>query len=220
AGNIAGANGTFFHSDLSIANRAGVSQRIAIAFLRRGVNSGSDSVTIMTLSANSVTDIDDFVASKLNKTDLGALLISGENADGSIDATALLDATSRIWTAQPGSAGTVSQSLSAIPIDDVIADSYALGLKQDSRFRTNVGFVNTSGNTRNFNVTVRGTSGTTTMTAQTVPYSMNQVAIPAGNWGDLSLLVGTSATDLDWWSAYGTTVDNVTGDGWVSHAHH
>ena len=51
-------------------------------------------------------------------------------------------------------------------------------------------------------------------------YVGNQVSIPAGNWGNLSLLVGTAASDFDWWSAYGTTVDNVTGDGWVSHAHH
>src|SRR2546428_3114337 len=150
AGNIAGANGTFFHSDLSIANRRSVAQVISVAFLRRNTNSGSDTLTTMSLPASSVTDIDDFVGTRLGKTDLGAILVVGQTAAGGIGSSALLDGFSRIWTPQPGSTGTVSQSLSSIPVNDVIADSFALGLKQDSRFRTNVGVVNTSGNTRNF----------------------------------------------------------------------
>jgi len=220
AGNVQGAGNTFFHSDISIINTRLVSQRITIAFLRQNTNSGSDPVTVMTLPANSVTDIDDFVASKLGRTGIGALVVSGTNPDGSIDTSASLDGFSRIWTPQPGSSGTVSQSLSSVPLDDVIADSWALGLKQDARFRTNVGAVNTSGNPRTFTITVKGSGGTTTATMTAAPYSMSQQSLPAGNWGNLSLTIGTALTDLDWWTAYGTTVDNVTGDGWVSHAHH
>ena len=220
AGNAQGGGGTFFHSDLSIYNQRSTAQRISVAFLRQGTNSGNDPVTVMTVSANSVADVDDFVATKLGRTGIGSLVISGTNSDGSVDTNAMLDGFSRIWTPQPGSSGTVSQSLSSTPLTDVIADSYALGLKQDSRFRTNVGLVNTSANTRAFTIVVNGTNGTATTSQSIPPYSMNQVPIPAGNWGNLSLTVGTAASDFDWWSAYGTTADNVTGDGWVSHLHH
>ncbi len=220
AGNAQGANGTWWHSDLSIANLASVAQPIMIVFLRQGVDSGNDPVSSMTLPPDSVTNIDDFIASKLNKTGIGALLISGATSTGGVDSSALLDGFARIWTPQPGSNGTVSQSLSSIPVQDVILDSYALGLKQNSQFRTNVGVVNTSANSRTFNIDINYSGGTASMTMTTPPYSMNQQSITAGNWGNLSIMVGTPLSDIDWWSAYAATVDNVTGDGWSSHAHH
>jgi len=46
---------------------------------------------------------------------------------------------------------------------------------------------------------------------------MKQVALPAGNYGDLLVSISTTATGF-WWSAYGASVDNISGDGWVSHA--
>jgi len=70
-----------------------------------------------------------------------------------------------------------------------------------------------------FTINIVGTNGNTSFTQNVQPFSMEQVPIPAGNWGDLYLRIDSAASNFNFWTAYGTSVDNVTGDGWVSHVH-
>ena len=118
----------------------------------------------------------------------------------------------RIWTPQPGSTGTVSQSFPAVSLFDSVDNftAFALGLRQDASYRTNVGVVNLDSAVHTWTITSLNTNAT--MTLQTgVPASF------AGTSGNLSLTYDVPDTNFTW-SAYASSVDNVTGDGWVSRA--
>ncbi|MGH7485716.1 MAG: hypothetical protein ACRD3J_19405 [Thermoanaerobaculia bacterium] len=219
-GNLQGSNGTFFKSDVTIANRRSVAQIVSIGFLQRGVNNGSSQVLNFTIGAN-ITDIErDFVGSVLGKIGvLGTLLVVARTSSGAIDTTAQIDGFSRIWTPQPGSSGTVSQAFESIDIQDNLPTSYGYGLRQDESFRTNVGLVNLYDTPNTFTVAIVGLRGSNSFTQTVQPYSMEQPSLPSGIYGDCYIRISTSSTNFNWWSAYGTSVDNVTGDGWVSHVH-
>ncbi|HEX3580907.1 MAG TPA: hypothetical protein VH087_04035 [Thermoanaerobaculia bacterium] len=219
AGSLPGNFGTFFRSDFALSNSRSTPQRISVGWIARGVNNGSSPVQYFTLPASTVDFEHDFVASVLGKSGLGSVIVIAVDSAGNIDTSASIDCFSRIYTTQPSTNGTMSQDFPAIDLKDNLATSYAYGLRQDANFRTNVGLVNVYGDPQQFTVRVIGIFGSTTFTVNVQPYSMDQVALPTGNWGDLSLQVSTSLSNFNWWTAYGSTVDNRTGDGWVSHVH-
>jgi hypothetical protein len=220
AGNLQGSNGTFFKSDVTIANRRSVAQIVSVAFLQRGVNNGSATVQNFSIPANVTTFESDFVGRILGKSGvLGTLFVVARTANGDIDTAAQIDGFSRIWTPQPGSAGTVSQAFESIDLQDNLATSYGYGLRQDESFRTNVGLVNLYDTPNTFTVAVVGSRGSNSFTQTVQPYSMEQPSLPAGVYGDCYLRITSGPSNFNWWSAYGTSVDNVTGDGWVSHVH-
>jgi len=228
AGSLAGSNGTFFKSDVTIANRRAVPQVISIGYLARGVNNGSNPVQKFTIPANTTTIDNDFIGTVLGKSGLGTLLViavTSTAAGAPIDDNAEIDGFSRIWTPQPiqpgasSSIGTVSQAFESIDIEDSLATSYGYGLKQDANFRTNVGMVNLYEVANTFTINIVGSGGNTSFNQTVQPYSMEQPSVPAGNWGDFYVRITSAASNFNWWSAYGTSVDNRTGDGWVSHVH-
>jgi hypothetical protein len=220
AGSVQGANGTFFKSDVTIANRRATPQIISVGFLKRGVNNGSAPVQNFTLPAN-FTDVErDFIGTTLGESGLGTILVVAKTSTATnspVDTNASIDGFSRIWTPQPGSAGSVSQSFEAISIEETALNRWAYGVRHDESFRTNVGIVNLSSVDITFNVQVIGLRGSTSFPQLVHAFSMEQVGVPAGIYGD-GFVFFTGATDIIW-SAYGTSVDNVTGDGWVTHAH-
>jgi hypothetical protein len=219
-GNLQGSNGTYFKSDVTIANRRSVAQIVSIGFFQRGLNNGSASVQNFVLDPNSTSINSDFVGRVLGKTGvLGTLLVVARTATGAIDTAAEIDGFSRIWTPQPGSAGTVSQAFESIDVQDNLPTSYGYGLRQDEAFRTNVGLVNLYDTPNTFTVAVIGLRGSTSFNQTVQPYSMEQPSLPAGVYGDCYIRVTSALLNFNWWSAYGTSVDNVTGDGWVSHVH-
>lgn len=219
AGNVQGSNGTFFRSDVTIANRRLQDQIISVGFIVRGADNTNAPLQRFTISANSTSINNDFIGQKLGKTGLGSILVIAETSTGAVDTDASIDGFSRIWTPQPGSTGTVSQSFEAIDLEDSLATSYGYGLRQDSSFRTNVGLVNLNSTSNTFTIFLNGTGGQTTFTQTVKPNSMEQISVPAGNWGDFYIRISSDPANFNWWSAYGTSVDNVTGDGWVSHVH-
>lgn len=219
AGNLQGGNGTFFKSDVTIANRRAVAQNISVLWFARGVNNGSATAQNFSIPANTTVIERDFVGNRLGKTGLGAILVVGRDVAGNIDENAELDGFSRIWTPQPGSAGTVSQEFGSVELEDSLATSYGYGLRQDSAFRTNIGFVNIWSTPNTYTVNIIGTGGNTTFNQNVQAYSMEQVSAPAGAWGDFFIVVASAASNFNWWTAYAASTDNVTGDGWVSHVH-
>ncbi len=148
------------------------------------------------------------------------MLVSGVTASGSFDSGANLDGFSRIWTNQPGAQGTVSLAFPSVALFDSYGNaySYALGLRHDASYRTNVGIVNLDPTPHTWTVTVNGDQGPLVNFNVAVDgTSMKQVPVPAGVYGNLLLaLIPDSNNAL--WSAYGASADNITGDGWVSHA--
>jgi hypothetical protein len=142
-----------------------------------------------------------------------------------VDTNAKLLGLFRIWTQQPGSAGTVSFGAWGPPSDNIhgLNGAIALGLRQNAAFRTNVGLVNLDPvNTRSWAVTFRAGGAPITQTITLLPLSMQLVAVPATvtptTNGYLSVTYvpfDTPGTDFRW-SAFGVTADNVTGDSWLS----
>lgn len=222
AGSVAGSNGTFFKSDLTIGNFNGTTQNIAVGWLQTGKDNSKAPLTYFTVPANSIVTINDFVGTTLKTSGLGALLILAVDAGGqNTDTEAFIDGFSRIWTPQPGSAGTVSQSFPSVSLFDSADNftAFAIGLRQDSSFRTNVGVVNLDTAPHTWTITSLNATGKSfTMTVP--PYSLAQTGVPAdfgGTGGNLSVTFDVPDTQF-FWSAYASSVDNVTGDGWVSRA--
>jgi len=93
---------------------------------------------------------------------------------------------------------------------------YGLGLRHDSQYRTNVGIVNTDSVARTWTVGINGLHGSGSFTITVPAVSMKQVAVPNALYGDLVITLQSDGVGF-WWSAYGASVDNITGDGWVAH---
>lgn len=222
AGNTGGGGGTYFRSDVAFNNDRLEDQTIAIGWLAQGQNNCSAPLQYFELAANSVTIADDFVNRSLGKQGLGGVLVLGVDSVGNLDEDAEIDGYSRIWTPQPGSpSGTTSQNFSAIAVQDSLGSLPAtlMGLKQNAQFRTNVGVVNMDNvNAHTWTFTSIFTRVATTVTAQ--PCGMMLVGA-AGNsgspTGNAAFTVKTNDSGF-WWSGFGSSTDNTTGDGWVSRA--
>ena len=220
AGSVQGAGGTFFKSDGMLVNHRNASQRITMGWIAQGVNNASRPVVPFQLNAVTPYTLEDFVTTSLHESGLGAVLVSGTLASGNADSNALLDGFSRIWTPQPGAQGTVSIAFPSISVLDSLGNAfaYAIGLRHDAGFRTNVGIVNLDNQAHTWTVSVNGQTGLMTSFSVTVEgISMRQVSIPAGEYKILLIALAPDVNGF-WWSAYAASVDNITGDGWVSHA--
>jgi len=219
AGSAAGANGTFFRSDIMVANFASHDQQVSLQWLPQGTSGSGIAAKIVTVHANSVFRSADFVSDYLGQTGLGAIVISGITTSGQLDNTATLSVSSRIWTPQPGSAGTTSQSFPAIPLSAINAPANVvlLGLGgEDARanYRVNAGIVNLDPiNDQTFLLTTPSINQVVVVH----PMSMQQVLV-AADFPPTDVLsiqnTTTAATRSSRWIAYGSTVDNITGDAW------
>jgi hypothetical protein len=221
AGSLAGANGTFFRSDVTLINYASTPEDVIALFWPAG-QSTPPSVSAgvrLTLQASKAVTYTDFVATVLNKGGLGAILFFGVKGS-SIDANAAIDGLSRIYTKQPGAEGTVSQEFPPVDVYNLlVADqSASLGLRQDDSFRTNFGIVNADKIPHTVHVTAIGERLTKDTTITVPAYGMVQSSIPAGDYGALTVVfdITDSGGASIAWVAYASSTDNITGDGWVS----
>lgn len=220
AGSVAGANGTFFHSDITLLNYRNADQRVAFQWLPEGATTTTAPI-FMTVHALSGVVSEDFVGQILQLNGLGSLIVSGVNPDGTPDPNAQLYLTERVWTLQPGSSGTVSESFPALPLSEInITAATILGQRIDARYRTNVGIVNFDTADRQFDIvqTTDDPANPQVTTTVTVPaMSMLQTGLPSNPATALQIVVRPRGTiDTTKWAAYGSTVDNVTGDSWSS----
>lgn len=219
AGNTAGANGTFFRSDISIINLSTHNQTVVLQWLPQA-GAGSNSSVIITMPALSGIRSADFVNEYLHQTGLGSIIVTGAASGGGIDTTARLYVNSRIWSPQPGTSGTTSQSFPAIPVNTIntpVAALFAVsGADNPSNYRVNVGVVNVDPtNAQTFSISIPNTSLVQTVTLP--PMSMQQVGLGNGISPTAQILVQNatqSSTRSNLWTAYSSTVDNVTGDAW------
>lgn len=227
AGSVRGANGTFFHSDVSLLNWKSQSQDVLVAWLEQGkdgTNAASFRVTVPSSALDRSTGlmsnpptIPDF-AGRLGLSGLGSLLLIGIDSNGNVDSQASIDAFSRIWTYQPGSQGTVSQSLSASGFTDFgSSQSGASGLRHDAGFRTNIGVVNLDTQASDFTIGATGERKSASFSVRVPPLSMMQVPLPAGDYGNVAAGIISQRSGIRW-VGYGSSVDQVTGAGWTSPA--
>ncbi|HEX7190390.1 MAG TPA: hypothetical protein VF381_02355 [Thermoanaerobaculia bacterium] len=223
AGSTPGVNGTFYRSDISIINFAAHDQTVLLQWLPEPGITRPNPV-IITLKASSGIRSADFVHDYLNQTGLGAILVTAAlNSDGSgIDQTGRLFVSSRIWTPQPGTNGTTSQDLPAIPpallnTQPVVGIFSMGGADNPPSYRTNVGIVNLDpANAQTFFIIhfIQDPAGSITITLP--PLTMQQVSLGNIVPGEQIQIqnITPSATRTNFWMAYGSTINNVTGDAW------
>jgi len=223
AGAVSGANNTFFRSDITVVNyRTDADQRVRFTWLAENANGSSAPVLDMNVAkATGFTD-EDFVTDILKQTGLGSILITAIDANGNLDSGGKLHATARIWSNQPGlSSGTVSQSFPVISLTDINVTSgklVILSQRRDDRYRTNVGIINLDPQPQTFRVTVQSTERTELQNVSLQPFSMTQVALtgPAATNLQIGITNITGGFQSGRFLAYGSTVDNTTGDSWSS----
>lgn len=161
---------------------------------------------------------------------LGAIVLRTVHADGTPDLAGRIDAFARVWTPVPGASGTTSQAVHAStlyspPIDDLQpVPGFIYGLRQDASFRANYGLVNMG--TKSLTYTVDFLSGSARVSEEVTvaAQSMTHRSVPASVVGPLTIVVtphqGISVINPTAqpvpWTAYGSSVDNITGDGWYS----
>lgn len=234
-GRAQGQNGTFFKSAVNISNFKGyfdtglVPQRIKVEYYTAGVSGVGVPPTfynLIFLGEHFEDFLEEFYTPA--KSGLGSLVITAVDANGNEDPKGQLDGNTRIYTAQASSTGcpvpggSVSQALSALPYEDLEgtkATAYIHGLRNDPKFRTNIGIVNHDIVPHTFNVRLLSFNGTPdkTFTITVQGKSLTHAAIPAGDYGDslIAELYTDDAGDF-YWSAYGSSTDNATGDGWIN----
>ncbi len=219
AGSVQGAGNTYFRSDFSVGNYRASTQTIGIGWIAQGIDNSAAPLTYFSIPGNQTVIQSDVVAAALHKSGLGSIIVFGETASHNTDSSAQLLGFSRIWSNQPNASGTVSLQFPAVsPFDSIgSAHAYALGLRHDSQYRTNVGIVNLDSVQHLWTVRIAGLNSTATFNVTVLPYSMKQTPLPSGNYGDLFLDLQPSGSGFPW-SAYGASVDNITGDGWVARA--
>ncbi|HEY0139540.1 MAG TPA: hypothetical protein VGF48_01520 [Thermoanaerobaculia bacterium] len=225
AGDVPGANGTHFRSDISITNLRDVDQMVMLTWIPRAGSGSPVSGRGILIPARATVQSDNFVTEFLGERGLGSIEIEaiGSSVPRATDAAGRLYATSRIWTRQPNSAGTVSQSLPAVPYTEIVHEHTRFtGHRTGPQFRTNLGIVNLLNDvTQNYAVTVTGSVQTfepLVFFVEVPPLSMQQVPI---DWPeDPKLVVDVQALRQPnggfgtLWMAYLSTVDNITGDSW------
>lgn len=223
AGNAAGANGTFFRSDISVINLRDATQRVLIFWLPQGSSGTTIASRAIDIAARSGLSSEDFVNEVLDgRTGLGAIEFVGVLEDGTFDPAALLHVSARIWTPRPdGAPGTMSQTFPAIvgdPTPPLAMVKTLFGLRRSSQFRLNVGMTNPSESTQIFRVTVAisGTAGTDTQTFEaTLPArSMEQRLVGGTASGTVQVVVVDLGGGAGDWHAWASSVDNQSGDAW------
>lgn len=223
AGSVEGANGAHFRSEVTLVNFKNEPQEVIVEFLPQGA--AAPTVHRVEIEGRRFRFWEDFVATEIGRPGiLGALTFRAVVTGTTIsDASARLDAFSRIWTQIPGTNGTTSMSLPAIDAAGLTApnleSAFIIGLRQDAQYRTNVGIVNLENFDRTFTVEATNTFPSRPVPAFSVTVrarSMRQVSLPEGHFGGLVFRI--TPTSAGAWSAYAASVDNFSGDGWVSQA--
>ncbi|HXH91846.1 MAG TPA: hypothetical protein VNN25_09720 [Thermoanaerobaculia bacterium] len=220
AGALDGGNGTFFRSDITMVNYRSTVQNVRLQWLPQTVTGVGVPPTDITINASSGIASEDFVTNILHRSGLGAILVSGITPAGDFDPTAQLAATSRIWTFQPGSSGTTSQSLPVVSTADISSTvQVVLGARRDSRFRMNVGIVNLSSSQQRFQVVSAGSNGTDVQVVDVEAMSMVLFRVSGADSAiPLQIQVFNTSTTArsNSWIAYASSVDNITGDAWTT----
>jgi hypothetical protein len=223
AGDVPGANGTHFRSDITILNLRDTAQRVQFSWLPQGSSGSGIAPITIDLPAKQGFSSENFAGNVMHQSGLGSIEISGVRQDNSFDSGAALHATARIWTPRPdGAGGTMSQTFPAIVLSSSDAQIKAVfGLRRGSQYRLNVGVSNPSTAPRRFRVTTVivpevGTPVQTQLDVDVAGRSMEQRVIDGTSEGLVQMLIEdiTSPTVIGPWHAWGSSIDNESGDAW------
>jgi PKD repeat protein len=208
-GRAPGVAGTFWRSDVTIFNPGLTTMTLSLRYLAAGQDNRNAVAHSVSVAPSRTVVIADITQSLGVSSGSGALQVSWSGATGPI-------VTSRTYTTTDGG-GTYGQSID--PVTSFANDSYVPGLRSDSSFRSNVGFVNGGDTQLTVTATLLSDSGGILGTTQIglSPRSQVQYAVgalfPAANTpraGTLTLLAHADGSPNLF--AYGSIVDNASGD--------
>jgi hypothetical protein len=221
AGHTAGANGTFFRSEISITNLRNATQRVRVYWLPQGASGVATPLQTYDIPAGRGFLSEDFVDRSLLQSGLGAIEIVGVTNTGALDPQALLHVTSRVWTPRPdGGGGTMSQTFPSViagasPVSNV-KDIY--GMRRGREYRLNVGVLNPSDTTQRFRfiVTIIGPSGSgvETFELEVPARAIQQTLVPGTADGVATIRIEDLDGGAGDWQAWASSVDNESGDAW------
>lgn len=200
AGRAPGANGTFWRTDVTLFNPTG--SRLTLALRYDGATrwialDGGDTVVLA-----------DVVSSQFGRSSgMGALKVSWSGTSGPV-------VTSRTYTSMLGTSATFGQSID--PVTSFSRSAFVTGLRGDSAYRSNIGFVNGGSETETFQVILLSAFGS--------ELGRKAVTLPAGAQTQSALnalFPGASSTAFTVQVAgdadarlfvYGSMVDSLSGD--------
>lgn len=224
AGSNPGVNGTFFRSDITIINLTSRTQTVRLEWLSQG---GQSNLTrYIDMAPSSGFRSADFATEILGTSGLGAIVVSAMTGQsGTVDPTGLLYVKSRVWTPQPGTAGTTSQSLPVIPvstIDTPYASLFAVGggpsPDTPADYRVNIGIVNLDPvNAQSYSIYMPTPTLPIPVDVTVQPRSMIQISMGSDHSPDAQYVVQNTtpaSTRSNEWVAYHSTLNNITGDAW------
>lgn len=223
AGDVAGQNGTHFRSDITITNLRPQAQQVALHWLPSGDTGNAIAPKLVTLQPSASITSENFVQEYLQQTGLGSILIRGVDAGGALDETAVLHATSRIWTPQQETGGTTSQTMPAVPLHDIVHEHVAFpGHRMADEYRVNAGVVNLDNSiSQTFVIRVTGSVQVFDPVVYTLTVKPRSMAMIAISWPEDPLMrVDVEVQDQPGggrgtlWLPFVSSVDNRTGDSW------
>lgn len=211
----AGANGAFYSTDLSIANRGTTPANIGIKYVVHDADGTGTPSLNSTLPAGQSTTFTDILGTSFGvSSGYGGLIITSNSGS--------LKIVGQTSTPPPSGAGTFGQSVSALSTAEFATTTVGqalIALRQDAGFRTNVVLMNVSSSTAQAYLVLYSSSGTVlgVKSVSLPPQSMTQLSgvvtlmgAPSGT-RDAVLMV-SSATDGAQIAAYASIIDNVTND--------
>jgi PKD repeat protein len=209
-GRTAGANGTFWRSDVTFFNPSSAGATVRLRFLANGAdNSAAPSRSFSIPSGRSVA-IADVV------TWLG---LGGGNGALEVSATGAVPViTARTYTNRTVDNGTFGQSIDAIATVGLSSVSTLTGLKSDGTYRSNIGVVNGGNRAATVSLSIYSASGQ--LLGNTVlvvpPLSQLQASalalfpnLPSSGGGAFTVRASADTTSI---AAWGSVVDNQSGD--------
>lgn len=206
-GRAAGANGTFWRSDVTLFNPNTTSMHGSVRFLAAGADNRNATTRAIALSPGQTSTIADVLSFVGLTAGSGALEVLWTDVPPVV--------TSRTYTAATDG-GTYGQSID--PVAAFTSDAFVPGLRSDGGFRSNVGFVNGSASTIGVTVSLLSPLGQTVATGfvTLAPKSQGQYSLtslfPNVNPSTLGAFTLQAHTDTPSLFAYGSIVDNGSGD--------
>lgn len=207
-GRSAGANGTYWRSDVTMYNPTSSRLGIVLKYLVAGADNRNPTTRTLAIEPRQTTTLADVLAQMGIESGTGALELSWFATSGPV-------VTSRTYTTTSGS-GTYGQSID--PVGAFATEVAVPGLRSDSEYRSNVGFVNSASTPMTVRVQLLAAAGyeiaSTWITL--APKSQVQYAVTS-----LFPSIGTSAGSFTMSArgdvsgalfAYASMVDNGSGD--------
>jgi PKD repeat protein len=211
-GRTGGASGTYWRSDVTLHNPGASSIFATVRFLRAGEDNRSVSGRTISIGARNTRTIGDIMSWLGAGEGTGALqIVWTGNSEGVV-------ATSRTYTTRGFDSGTLGQAIGMTAAREFGDRAIVTGLTSDTRFRTNLGLVNSGDSAIGVTLRLIAPDGRQLATAFATVQARSQVQAAAANlfpsvsFANLGSFTVVAETPVRTMYAYGSVIDNQSGD--------